>query len=131
MAEITIHRRVEWYDTDAAGHQHHSLILRLVEAAEAELLREHGLQWLFGRAPRVRHEVNYRQRLWFGEPVRVVLRTTRLGRSSLTFEFEIHGENGIAADGLMTVVHAAPDAPKAAAWPRDVVDAFGEDVTAQ
>lgn len=51
MAKVTIERTVEWYDTDAAGHQHHSCIVRFVEAAEAALLREHDLAWLFGETP--------------------------------------------------------------------------------
>ncbi len=78
MAKVTIERTVEWFDTDAAGHQHHSCIVRFVEAAEAALLREHDLAWLFGETPRVRHEINYRSRLWFGETVTVTLKVVRL-----------------------------------------------------
>jgi hypothetical protein len=66
--EATVQRRIEWYDTDAAGHHHYSVVLPLADAAEAELLRVNGLDWLFGRTPRVHQEVNYRNRLWFGRP---------------------------------------------------------------
>ncbi|MBB5953925.1 acyl-CoA thioester hydrolase [Saccharothrix tamanrassetensis] len=118
--EVTIERRVEWHDTDAAGHQHHSAILRWVEQAEAELLRRHGLARLFGRTPRVRHEVDYRSRLWFGEPVRTRLRIAGLGRTSLRYEFTVHGESGVAAEGSMVVAHVAPGAPGATPWPDDV-----------
>ena len=31
----TVTRRVEWIDTDASGHQHNSLVMRLVEAPGA------------------------------------------------------------------------------------------------
>ena len=34
LPEVMIERAVEWYDTDAAGHQHHSVILRWAEAAD-------------------------------------------------------------------------------------------------
>lgn len=120
MAEVTIERTVEWYDTDAAGHQHHSAVLRWVEAAEAELLRRHRIAWLFGRTPRVRHEVNYRARLWFGETVRTRLRIERLGRTSLSYAFEVHGTSGLAADGTLVVAHAEPDSPSATPWPDEV-----------
>ncbi|MEU6734627.1 thioesterase family protein [Streptomyces physcomitrii] len=121
---VTLKRRVEWVDTDAAGHQHHSAILRWVEAAEAQLLRAHGLEWLFGRAPRVRHEVDYRARLWFGEEVTTHLRVERLGRTSLAYAFEVHGREGLAAEGRLVVVHAEPDAPAATPWPAEVRAAF-------
>ncbi|WP_266753269.1 thioesterase family protein [Streptomyces sp. NBC_01221] len=117
-------RRVEWCDTDASGHQHHSAILRWVEAAEAELLRRHGLDRLFGRTPRVRHEVNYRARLWFGETVTTRLRVVRLGRTSLTYAFEVRGREGVAAQGTLIVAHAEPDSPSATPWPQKVRDAL-------
>jgi len=123
--EVTIERTVEWYDTDAAGHQHHSVILRWAEAAEAELLRQHGVAWLFGRTPRVRHEVDYRSRLWFGEVCKTRFWVESLGRTSLTFAFEVHGQNGLAANGSVIVVHAEPDQDKATPWPDDVVKALG------
>jgi len=37
-ARVVIERRVEWPDTDADGHQHHSVVMRWVEEAEAALL---------------------------------------------------------------------------------------------
>lgn len=122
--EVVVERRVEWHDTDAAGHQHHSAILRWVEAAEAELLRRHGLDWLFGRTPRVRHEVDYRARLWFGETVTTRFRVLRLGRTSLTYDFEVHGREGLAARGTMVVAHAEPESPTATPWPQHVRDAL-------
>ncbi|WP_044487852.1 acyl-CoA thioesterase [Mycobacterium colombiense] len=126
MAEVTVERRVEWFDTDAAGHQHHSCIVRFVEAAEAELMRRHGLEWLFGRTPRVHHEVNYRRRLWFGELVRTTLRVRRIGQASMTFDFEVEGPHGIAADGLVVIAHSAPDSPSATPWPDEVVTALAQ-----
>ncbi|HEY0500489.1 MAG TPA: thioesterase family protein [Kutzneria sp.] len=125
LPEVTIERAVEWYDTDAAGHQHHSVILRWAEAAEAELLRRRGVAWLFGRTPRVRHAVDYRSRLWFGELCRTRFWVESLGRTSLTFAFEVHGSNGIAATGAVVVVHAEPDQDKATPWPAEVVKALG------
>ncbi|GAA1349022.1 acyl-CoA thioesterase [Saccharothrix algeriensis] len=115
-----VERRVEWHDTDAAGHQHHSAVLRWAEDAEAELLRRHGLSHLFGRTPRVRHEVDYRARLRFGERVLARLWVVRVGRASLQYAFTVHGEAGLAAEGRVVVAHAALDAPAATPWPDDV-----------
>ncbi|NUT96163.1 MAG: acyl-CoA thioesterase [Saccharothrix sp.] len=117
---VTIERVVEWHDTDAAGHQHHSAILRWVEAAEAELLRSTGLDWLFGRTPRVRHEVDYRARLRFGETVKTRLWVAEIGRTSLRYGFEVHGTQGLAAQGSVVIAHAEPDAEKATPWPPHV-----------
>ncbi len=124
--EVTIERRVEWHDTDAAGHQHHSAILRWVEHAEAELLRGLGLSRLFGRSPRVRHEVNYRARLWFGESVRTRLRVVEVGRTSLRYDFTVHGESGVAADGTLVIAHVEPGAAGASPWPDDVRSTLDE-----
>ncbi|RKT54846.1 acyl-CoA thioesterase [Saccharothrix australiensis] len=122
--EATVERRVEWHDTDAAGHQHHSAVLRWAEQAEAELLRRHGLARLFGRTPRVRHEVDYRARLWFGECVRTRLRVVRLGRASLEYAFTVHGESGLAAEGRVVVAHVPPGASAGTPWPDDVRSAL-------
>jgi acyl-CoA thioester hydrolase len=117
---VTITREVEWPDTDAAGHHHHSVVLRWVEAAEAELLRRHGQDGLFGRTPRVRYEVDYSERLWFGQTVEIELAIARLGEKSMRYEFTIRSGSGVAATGAMVVAFAAPDAPRALPWPEDV-----------
>ena len=122
---VTIMRHVEWPDTDAAGHHHHSAVLRWVEAAEAELLRKHGQDGLFGRTPRVRYEVDYRERLWFGQVVEVELAIARLGEKSMTYEFTVHSGSSVAAAGSMVVAFAAPDSPRAVPWPDDVRAALG------
>ena len=71
---IRVERTVEWPDTDAAGHYHHSSVIRWVEAAESELHLALGLPELFGHVPRVHYEVDYLERLWFRDKVVVELR---------------------------------------------------------
>jgi acyl-CoA thioesterase FadM len=119
-ATATVERRVEWSDTDAAGHHHFSAILRWAEAAEAELLRQLGLSRLFGSTPRVHIEADFLARLWFGELVRTELRIEKVGTSSLHYAFTVRGESGPAATGRMVVVHSAADATGSAPWPEDV-----------
>ncbi|MFE7591800.1 AMP-binding protein [Kitasatospora sp. NPDC057512] len=119
-ASVTVERRVEWSDTDAAGHYHFSAVQRWAEAAEAALLRRLGLAELFGRIPRVHFEADYRERLWFGDLVRTELRVVRVGGSSLHYAFEVHGPHGLAASGRMSVVHAAPHDGGSRPWPAQV-----------
>lgn len=103
---MIIERRVEWSDTDAAGHHHFSAVLRWAEAAEAELLRSLGLDSLFGTIPRVHFEADYLNRLWFGEQVRIELRIDKVGMSSLHYAFTVHSSAGPAATGRMSIVHS-------------------------
>lgn len=122
-ANISIERRVEWPDTDAAGHHHHSVVLRWFEAAEGALLRAIGHPDLFGCIPRVRYEVDYTSRLWFGQLARIDLRVAAVGRTSLTYEFEVHAGAVLAARGSAVVVHtgtaAGADDPDSGAQPWD------------
>ncbi|MCG6495661.1 hypothetical protein MCM47_29700 [Kitasatospora sp. A2-31] len=90
------------------------------------LLRRLGLAGLFGRIPRVHFEADYRERLWFGDPVRTELRVLRVGGSSLHYAFEVHGPLGLAATGRMSVVHAAAQAKGAEPWPPEVRRALAE-----
>ncbi|MFJ1708483.1 acyl-CoA thioesterase [Kitasatospora sp. NPDC088346] len=119
LPSVVIERKVEWSDTDAAGHHHFSAVLRWAEAAEAVLLRRLGLDGLFGSIPRVHFEADYLERLWFGDVVRVAIRVDRVGTSSLHYAFDVHGPQGRAAAGRMSVVHSAATAKGAAPWPAE------------
>ncbi|MFE4261890.1 acyl-CoA thioesterase [Streptomyces sp. NPDC056883] len=136
LPSVVVERRVEWTDTDAAGHYHHSTVIRWVEAAEAVLLRRLGLSHLFGSTPRVHFEADYRARLWFGEAVRTELRVTKVGASSLHYAFTVRGEPGpagavdtdgaagadgtVAATGRMVIAHSAARATGTTPWPAEV-----------
>ncbi len=103
--------RVEWMDTDAAGHHHNTAITRWVESAEAALMRERGLAGYFGVAPRVRHEVDFEARLWFGQEVTATVVVERIGTSldDLRLRGVGRGVRGSAADagGSGQVRHGA------------------------
>jgi len=118
--EVTIDRVVEWPDTDAAGHYHHSTLVRWVEAAEADLLDKLGVVQLFGVIPRVRYEVDYTARLWFRDRVAVQLWVADVGRASIRYEFVVRRGDEVAAAGAMTAVRIDPAEGKPAAWPDDV-----------
>jgi acyl-CoA thioesterase FadM len=79
-AAITLQRRLEWCDTDAAARWHHSTIWRFAEAAETELHRRLGIiDRTFGFTPRRRVEAEFHTPLRFDDVVTVELRNTRSG----------------------------------------------------
>lgn len=126
MSRASVTRVVDWSDTDAAGHYHHSAVIRWVEAAENELHTALGLPELYGAVPRVRYEVDYLDRLWFRDEVVTTLWVEKVGTSSLVYAFEVTGPRGPAARGRMVCVNVgsrsgqAPDeegAPPPTPWP--------------
>ncbi len=117
---IRVERTVEWPDTDAAGHYHHSSVIRWVEAAESELHLALGLPELFGQVPRVHYEVDYLERLWFRDQVVVELRIAEVGRTSLVYDFEVCRGETPAARGRLVCVQSDPAGQGAQAWPDDV-----------
>ncbi|XUL85644.1 acyl-CoA thioesterase [Streptomyces galilaeus] len=133
-----IHRtRVEWIDTDAAGIYHNTTVVRFAEAAEAELMRAYDIPGYFPVAPRVRYEVEFEASIRFGEEVETRVELIRLGRSSMTFGFEVwrgadgDGPRRRAARGSYVTVHV-PDKEKggSAPWPAAWRAALGETGTA-
>ncbi|WP_426997243.1 acyl-CoA thioesterase [Pseudarthrobacter sp. N5] len=126
----SIERTVEWVDTDASGHQHNSAIMRWVESAEAELFIGLDLPDYFPSAPRVQQVVNFKAKLWFGQRVTATVEVQNLGRTSMTFAFEVHGQahaksmGGLAAYGTWTTVHVPAGAAAAQPWPAHIREAL-------
>ena len=130
---------MEWIDTDAAGIYHNSTVTRFVEAAEATLMRERGLDAYFPVAPRVRFEVDFEAPLVFGQEVTTVVELVRLGTASMRFEFEVWGEEHDgrarmrAARGAYVTVHIGEtqaggghrDGASSVPWPAEWVTALG------
>lgn len=128
--KVAISRTVDWQDTDAAGHYHHSTVIRWVEAAETALYEEVGLGHLMGKVPRVHYEVDYLDRLYYGEPVSIGLAVAEVGRTSLTYSFEVTGPRGDAARGRMVVVHVHPETGAPQPWPDSAGGLTGRDAAA-
>jgi YbgC/YbaW family acyl-CoA thioester hydrolase len=120
--EITTRTRVAWSDTDAGGHHHHTSVARFVEAAEADLYRQISASQLMGRVPRVEYHAEFSARLYYQDEVDVTLRVVAVGRTSLTYAFEVRRvDNGVvAARGGMVVVHIDLDTGKSMPWPDDL-----------
>jgi acyl-CoA thioester hydrolase len=72
----------------------------------------------------VRSLVEYQQPIEFDEDIEVHLRTSRLGRSSLTFLLEIHpvGKDDLRATGEVVWVNTDQATHKSAAVPQELID---------
>ena len=72
----------------------------------------------------VRSLVEYQQPIEFDEDIEVHLRTSRLGRSSLTFLLEIHpvGKDDLRATGEVVWVNTDQATHKSAAVPQELIE---------
>jgi acyl-CoA thioester hydrolase len=118
MRSVTIRRRVQWIDTDAAGIWHHSLATRWAEEAEAELHRELGIiDETFGATPRVRTEFDFSDSLRFDDEVDITLTVADLGDTSVTYDIEVTFDSTVVVRGRMIAVLIDRDSGKKRSWP--------------
>lgn len=120
LPSVVVQRRVEWHDTDAAGHHHHGAVLRWVESAESVLLHRRGATALYGRVPRVHYEVDYRNRLFYGQVVEIEIAVEGIGKKSIRYAFVVRSENQVAAIGKLVVAMASQDSPRAVPLPPEI-----------
>jgi acyl-CoA thioester hydrolase len=91
--------RVNWVDTDASGLIHYTAALRYFEVVEHALMRK-----LFAAGvppgepfllPRVHVEADYRAGLRYPEEFECRARVLALGRSSVTYAYEVRRLDGV------------------------------------
>ncbi|HZD23733.1 MAG TPA: thioesterase family protein [Acidimicrobiia bacterium] len=122
---VTIQRRVQWIDTDAAGIWHHSVVTRWAEEAEAELHRNLGISELtFGATPRVRTQWDFQTPVRFDDLVDVTLTISALGTSSVTYDFDLRTDAAQVATGRIVAVFIDPETGEKRTWPDDVREAL-------
>lgn len=123
---IKIQRRVQWMDTDAAGIWHHSVVIRWLEEAEAELHRSLGISDVtFGATPRVRSEFTYAVPVRFDDLVDVTLTVAEVGETSVTYELTVmHGNTPVASGSLVAVFIDRATGSKRP-WPEELRRALG------
>ncbi|MEM8550345.1 MAG: acyl-CoA thioesterase [Verrucomicrobiota bacterium] len=118
MAEPFIHRRVvEFVETDMAGIVHFSNFLRWIEAAEAALFRELGLEIIQSDGttdhgwPRVRASAEYHDAIRFQDVVEIELRVKAIKIKAVEYEAKAYVVDGDtrrhAATGKMTTVYVS------------------------
>lgn len=103
-------RRVEFRDTDAAGMVHFSVFFVYMEEAEHELLRHLGLR-VHGldsdgviSFPRVAARCDYQRAARFEDVLEIEVAIVRLGKKSVTYEFNFTHEGRPVASGQTTTV---------------------------
>jgi len=109
--ENPLHRHaceVAFGDTDASGWMHFPNVFKYVEKAEHEFLRSRGVL-VFDRAqggwPRVKVSCDFKRPLMCGDKIEVQLAVSRVGASSVTWDFEVVNAAGETASfGSMTNV---------------------------
>jgi len=125
MRSVTIRRRVQWIDTDAAGIWHHSLGTRWAEDAEAELHRELGIiDETFGATPRVRTEFDFSDPLRFDDEVDITLTVADVGDTSVTYDIEVMVDSKAVVRGRMIAVLIDRETGRKRSWPDHLRDAL-------
>ena len=127
-ATITLRRRLEWLDTDAAVRWHHATLWRYAEAAEAELHRRLGISdRTFGFTPRRRVEAEFHGPVLFDDEVTIDLEVAALGRTSLTYALRLSvGERRVADATIVAVFVDGHGRPQV--WPDDLARALRDGV---
>jgi acyl-CoA thioester hydrolase len=120
-ARLTLLRRIEWIDTDAAGIYHWTTAFRLAEAAEAALHTALGIaDRTFGVTPRVSVAAEFQRALRFNDPVEVELAVEAVGHSSVRYALSITGPEGPAMSGQVTACLIDAATKRAVRWPDDM-----------
>jgi acyl-CoA thioester hydrolase len=126
-ARITIRRLVEYSDTDSSGHYHNGAVVRWSEAAEAVLHQRLGIAHrTFGLTPRLRLEVDFRERLYFLDDIDIDLAVIHVGRTSLRYRFEVRRNQTVAVSGELVTAYLPRDADHTEPWPDDIRRALTE-----
>ncbi len=120
-ASISLRRRLDWADTDAAGYWHHSTFWKYAEAGEAELTRSLGLtQLTFGFTPRRSVTAEFHRPIYFDDEVTISFEVESVGRTSATYLTTLSTNDERAAQGRMVVVLIGDDG-RPRPWPDDAV----------
>src|SRR5688500_2663509 len=93
------HLRVAWVDTDAGGRIHFTAAFLYAERAETALMRELGLVDRLVDYPRRRVEADFRRVLRFEDEVAVAIRPGQIGRTSITWAWEISRGGEVCVGG--------------------------------
>src|SRR5438046_2161174 len=117
LSEYRLRRRVQFYETDAAGIVHFSWFFRYMEEAEHALWREAGLSihppgsdigW-----PRVAASFEFRGALTFEQEFEVMIRIAEINRKTIRYTCDVVQGDRRVASGRMTIacVRKRPNEP--------------------
>src|SRR5262245_51431134 len=117
LSEYVLRRRVQFYETDAAGIVHFSWFFRYMEEAEHALWREAGLSIHPGDSdigwPRINAYFDFRRPLRFEDEFDVRLRVVKISRRTIGYGCLLTKGDEQIATGVMTIacVRKYPDRP--------------------
>jgi len=131
LSEYRLKRRVQFYETDAAGIVHFSCFFRYMEEAEHALWREAGLNiHEAGRGigfPRVATSFEFHRPLRFADEFEVCLRIVGLSRKTIRYSCLLTLDGAKIATGtlVVTCVRYGPNDELASTEiPREIADRF-------
>lgn len=131
ISEFSLTRRVQFYETDAAGIVHFSVFFRYMEEAEHAMWRAAGLSIAPADAPigfpRVATSFDFLKPLRFEDVFEVRLRVTGKTAKTLSYGATIEKNGTTVARGTLTVVcvRKRPGEPmRGTAIPADIADHF-------
>ena len=104
MIEHVERGRVQWVDTDAGARIHFTAAFRWAEAAETALMRRLGMLDEWGDYPRRHVEAEYLKVLRFEDEFETRLRVDAVGKTSITYGWEIRRGDEVCIRGNHTVV---------------------------
>ena len=119
-ASIMVQRRIEWPDTDASTNYHNTAAFRFIEVAETALLERLGLlDDVYGRLPRVHIEADFLRALRFRDIVDIELGVAAVGKSSITYEFEMRSGGEVAVRGKAVAALLSAAGGRPVPWPEE------------
>src|SRR6266542_6070795 len=119
-ASIVVQRRIEWPDTDASGMYHNTAAFRFIEVAETALLERLGfIHEVYGRHPRAHIEADFLLPLRFRDVVDIHLTVVAVGRTSITYRFEMSSRGKVAVRGTVVAVLLDKAGGRPVPWPQE------------
>jgi len=114
--------RIRFIDTDASGRIHYTAMFRYFESAEIEFMREVGVIYGTGgyAFPRVHVECDFRLAMLHDDLIEIEVFLTRLGRSSVRFEFRTLKADELAASGVVVIACIDKNTQRAVRIPDDL-----------
>jgi YbgC/YbaW family acyl-CoA thioester hydrolase len=113
-SEYRLKRRVQFYETDAAGIVHFSWFFRYMEEAEHALWREAGLSIFPPSAevgwPRVAASFDYRRPLRFEDEFDIWIGIVEITVKNIRYACRITRDNTLIASGSLTIACVRTDA---------------------
>lgn len=119
-------RRVGWTDVDPSTNYQFTAALTYVEEAEIALLRAAGvLDDLYPHLPRTHVSARFVAPAHWEDLVTVLVRVSRIGRSSIDLEFRLEHDGVLCAEGALGAALVDPGTGRTTPVPEHVRAALG------